>query len=133
MAIHTCTECGLVHDQGVPQTNAEVEIARINADSQVRIAELNARADRAIAEAEAEAAVEVAHEEADAIQEALADEEADEHVADAISAAAAGLDIGEPEAEPQPAPVIISAPEAPEHEGSEPPEPEKKTRGLGMW
>jgi hypothetical protein len=140
MAIHTCADCGLIHDAGIPQTSAEVEIARINAESAVRIAELGARADRHIADVQAEAAVDVAHEEAGAVQDALADEEADEHVVDAINAAAAGLaDTGDSAPAPMPAPVIqaVDVDETsdapPENEGSEPPETGKKSRGLGMW
>lgn len=137
--IHTCEGCGLMHDSpGAAAEASDVAIARIQAESAVRIAELQARADRHIADAEAGAAVAVAREEADAVQEALADEEADEHVADAIGAAAAGLaGIGDTP-DPSPMPIVQAVDvggddEQPEpRELSEPPAPPAK-RGLGMW
>lgn len=141
MAIHTCTDCGLVHDVAIPTTNAEVEIARINADAQIRMAELTASADKAVAKTEGEAAVAVAAEEADAIEAAMADQEADEHVVEAINAAAVGLDPVAEDAEPEPAPepIVIQDTQVNE-EAAEPPKPEhhedhepKRKHGLGLW
>lgn len=146
MSIHTCPECGLTHDQPVtPSESPEVAIARITNEAQVRIAEINARADRAVAKEESEAAVEVAKEESDAVEAAMADQEADEHVTDAIQAAAVGLvpdaEPQEPAPEPEPEPVVQVAdvhedapPPKEEHHESEEEEPrEPKRRGLGMW
>lgn len=111
MTIHTCADCGLVHDHGVPMTNAEVEIARINAESAVRIAQLQAGAEKRVAEAYAEADVESAKAEAKAIEAVYADEEADEHVVEAINAVAVGLDPAGEEAPPMdemPMPEIVN-------------------------
>lgn len=58
MAIHNCPECGLVHDHGAPVQNPEVEIARINAESQLKIAQLQSRADKHVAEVVSEASLE---------------------------------------------------------------------------
>jgi hypothetical protein len=137
--IHTCEGCGLVHDTVTPQESAEVAIARINADSALEIAKLQASADRSIAKTEAEAAVEVASQESDAMQAVYADEEADEHVTDAINAVAAGLDpvADEPAEEPAPPVVMLNDNESHDEETIQPHEEEhetrKKSRGLGMW
>lgn len=133
MAIHSCSECGLMHDTGAPQTNAEVEIARINAEAAVRQAEIAARADRHVADVNAEAAV--------ASTEAFADAEVD---AAAIEAETA-VDVAEAVAEivteePDAAPLVVDAPvEEPEPEDAPPPAEDdapsapRKGRGLGMW
>ena len=137
--IHTCGDCGLVHDgPASPGESAEVAIARIQADAAVRQAEINARADRHIADTQAEAAVEVAAEEAGAVEDALADQEADEHVVDAINAAAVGL--AETDAEPPAEPPVIVQADAVAQNDEAPPvvehdetEEKSKKRGLGAW
>lgn len=141
MTIHTCPECQLIHDHpSAPAESAEVAIARIQADAAIRQAEINARADRSIAETHADADVQVAEAEAEAVTEALADEEADQHVTDAIQAAAVGL-VPDAESAPEPAPEmppVIQVNED-EHQDAPPPAgehhepPEPKRRGLGMW
>jgi hypothetical protein len=141
MTMHTCPECQMLHEAiGTPPANAEVEIARIRADAEVRIAELAASADKKVATVQAEASVEVAREESDAVEAAMADTEADEHVTDAINAAAVGLDVGDagPAPEPAPEPVVVQQVDE-VHEDAPPVREEsdesapKKSRGLGMW
>lgn len=131
-----CPSCGSEVEQAIvlasPAADAvdrEVEIARINADRDVAVAKISARQDKdwnetrvEVAEIEAEAEVESAVAEA-------------EIIGDAIEANGAGTDMADP--------IIIDAPEAiaeddpadapPEVEGSEPPAPERKSTGLGMW
>lgn len=129
-----CPECGTPHEcnaEGESRTPPEVEIARINADRDVAVAKLTARMNReelgtaeAIAETEADAQVDTA--------------EAEAEVIGAILAEGGG---GEPE--PATPPIMIDAPvdvsqeadpeELPPAEGSPAPEPERKTRSLGMW
>jgi hypothetical protein len=131
-----CPECGIDHhaaeraerEEAGHAADREVELARINRAADVKIAEIQARAASTIAETEAES--DVAH--AEGVAEGM--REVIETVAP------------EPEPAPAPAPeaepIVINAPEAvadasdddapPEH-GSEPPEPERKSRGLGMW
>ena len=132
MAIHNCSECGLVHDHGVPQVNPEVEIARINAENSLKIAQLAARAEKHVAEVEAEADVEVTEVQADALIESAV------VVAEAEAEAAA-----ESEAEAEGAtPVVVvqdntdavpAIEEPPDFEESEHESEPRKKRGLGMW
>jgi hypothetical protein len=142
MALHNCPDCGMTHDTGVPITNAEVEIARIQADAQVRIAELQSRADKHVADTYAEADVESAKAEAKAITAVYADQEADEHVVEAINAAAAGLDPVDDSApaDPMPMPEIVNVNEnddvtvPPQHEESSHEDSAPKKKSLfGNW
>jgi hypothetical protein len=129
MAVHTCTDCGLVHDHVVPQTNPDVEIARINAESAFKIASLQSRADKHVAEVQAEADVDVAEAQADAIVEALAVEEepAEEAAVDAPPAPMAIIQDTDVEPESEVAPP-------PEHEeGAEHESKPRKSKGLGLW
>jgi len=131
--IHTCTECGLVHDTTVaPPESPDVAIARIQAASAEAIAKINARSDREWNES----------------REVVAEIEAEADVASATAEAeivGAALEAGVVTPEPDPAPVITVAPdvdmsqeadpeELPPAEGSPAPEPAApKSRGLGMW
>lgn len=142
MAAHVCEACGMLHDSPTLTEANDVAIARIQAEAQVRIAELQARADKNVAEAYAEADVESAKAESKAIQAAYADQEADEHVVEAINAVSAGLDPVEDEpapVEPMPMPEIVNVNEnddvtvPPKREESEPPKQEPKKKGLGWW
>ena len=127
MAVHTCPDCGLVHDHVVPSVNPEVEIARIQAESAFKIAQLQARADKHVAEVQADADVDVAEAQAEAIVEALTSED--------VPAEEAAV-------EPEPEPVAIiqdtditpepDVPAPPAHEEPEHHEP-KKSKGLGLW
>jgi hypothetical protein len=131
--IHTCPDCGLVHDHGAPQTNSDVEIARINAEAAVRQAEIAARADRHVADVQADAAVDAT--------EAVADAEVDAAEIEAETA----VDVAEAVAEvvseePDAAPLVLDAPAGePEPEDAPPPAEDtapsapRKPRGLGMW
>lgn len=131
MAIHNCSECGLVHDHGAPQVNPEVEIARINAENSLKIAQLAARAEKHVAEVEAEADVEVIEVQADALVESAV------VVAESEAEAAAEADAEAEGAQP----VIVvqdNTDEAPAME--EPPDFEEsghesapRKKGLGMW
>jgi hypothetical protein len=131
--IHTCPDCGLVHDHVAPPTeDRDVAIARIQAQSAEAIARINARADTHIADVQAEADQVVTETLADA--EVAAAEVQAEVLGDAIEAAGIEepppvvVDPG-PEPEPEPDPE-----ELPPAEGSPaPPAAEPKRRGLGMW
>lgn len=138
--MHTCQDCGLVHDHVTPPTNAEVEIARIQAENALALAKIQAGADKHVAEVQADADVASARAEAKAIEVAYSDNEADEHVVEAINAAAVGLDTGADEPEPMPMPMVVNdlenddvtvPPKREEHEPSEESAPRKK--GFGMW
>ncbi len=131
--IHTCSDCGLVHDHVAPPAeDRDVAIARIQATSAEAIARINARADTHIAEVHAEAD--------QAVTEAIADAEVEaagvqaEVLGDAIEAS--GLQ--------EPEPVVVDVAPGPEPEpdpeelppagGSPaPPAAGPKLRGLGMW
>jgi hypothetical protein len=132
MAFHECPECHLIHGDVSPQTNPDVEIARINAESALAIARLGASADKHVAEVEAESAVDVA--------------EAQAEVLGAVLAAAPEGDASEEVEEPQSGPVVVSTPiidSGNEVEETEPPKREEneghheeapaKARGFGMW
>ena len=133
MAEHYCPFCGDHHGGETPAeaaadevietaaevTSAEVRIAEINADRDVKLARINAGMmdhDRDVEAARTEGKVE-------ALEEVIA-----------------------PEPQPDPAPIIIDAPEAiaddapedalpeaGETEGSTPPAATKKKLGLGAW
>lgn len=138
--LHGCPDCGLLHEAGELRTAPEVEIAKIQADAQIRMAELQSRADRHVADAYAEADVESAKAEAHAVEAAMSDQEADEHVADAINAVAAGLDpVADAGPAPEPEPEVViqdtqinDVPEPPKHEEHHAPSAPKK-KGLGLW
>lgn len=131
MAVHSCPDCGLVHDAIVAEERepVEVTIARINADRDIAVARSGARQE----EGWNESRVEVAKIEAKAEVEAAAIE------GEVIAAALEASDV---EAEP----IDIVAPDMitdvdidneledapPETEGSPVPEA-SKPRGLGMW
>jgi len=130
--IHSCQECGVVHDHPTPQVNPEVEIARINAESALAIAKLQSRTDKSVSEIEAESAVEVAEAQAEIMGTVLlAEANATDEVADEV---------------PESSPVVVStpiidsgndieeAPEPPKHDESEDePKPKKRSFGLGAW
>jgi hypothetical protein len=131
MAVHSCAECGLVHDAIVAEERepVEVTIARINADRDIAVARASVRQE----EAYNETRVEVAK------IEAKADVEAAVVEGEVIAAALEASDV---EAEP----IEIVAPDLvtdvdidneleaapPETDGSPVPEA-SKPRGLGMW
>lgn len=142
MALHTCPECSLMHDNGEVREADALAIARIEADRDIRIAELQARADKHVADAYAEADIETSKVESKAMQAVYADQEADEHVVEAINAVSAGLDPVEDEpapVEPAPMPEIVNVQEdndvtvPPKREESEAPKTEPKKKGLGWW
>lgn len=136
MTIHSCPECALVHDHGQAPVNAEVEIARINAESALKIAQLSARAEKHVAEVEAEAEVEVAVAETDGLVAAI------ELNAEEAAIAAEALEGAQEEA---PAPAPVNAPviidsgndevPAPEHheEHHDEEEAPKHKKSLGLW
>jgi hypothetical protein len=131
MAVHACTECGLIHDMAVTEEREsdEVRIARINADRDIAVARYAARQDADWNDTRAEVAR----------IEAKAEVQAAEIEGEVIAAALEASDV---EAEP----VEIIAPDlvndvdvdasedAPPEtgEGSPVPVPEKKT-SFGMW
>ena len=131
MAVHSCAECGLVHDAIVAEERepVEVTIARINAERDIAVARANVRQE----EAYNETRVEVAKIEAKAEVEAAVVE------GEVIAAALEASDV---EAEP----IEIVAPDVvtdvdidnqledapPETDGSPVPA-EGKKHGLGMW
>jgi len=131
--IHTCADCGLVHDQlaagGDAREAAEVAIARINADRDVQVAKIGARQERdwnesmtERTEIEADASVEVAVAEAEIIGPMLAD--ADPAPVDSpVIVQAPDVDVSQ-EADPEELPPV---------EGSPAPEVTERKRGLGMW
>lgn len=135
MAFHECPECGLIHGDMSPQTNPEVEIARIQAESALKIAQLQARADKAVAELETEAEVDVAEAQAEAVVVALsAEEEASEEVPvdedpglSAPVVIATDIDAGNDDADE------LVPPHAEEHHESDESAPKPKKSGLGMW
>ena len=131
MAVHSCAECGLVHDAIVAEERepVEVTIARINADRDIAVARAGVRQD----EAYNETRVEVAKIEAKADVEAAAIE------GEVIAAALEASDV---EAEP----IEIVAPDvvtdvdvsneledAPPVTDGSPVPAEGKKHGLGMW
>lgn len=130
MAVHSCTECGLVHDALVAEEREsdEVRIARINADRDIAVARYAARQEADWNETRVEVAK----------IEAKADVETAEVQAEVIGAAIEASDI--PEAEPVDyvAPDIIvdtdvdTEEELPEPQGSPVPAPAKKP-SFGMW
>lgn len=121
MALHTCTDCGLLHDhEGTPTANPEVEIARIQADRDVRVAELQ-RGEFNKTELEAETEIKVAE-----IEAAAAVDEA------TVKADVLDDILTPPEPEPDPEPVVIvDDPEAAEpEEDTGPPEIEVAPPGA---
>jgi hypothetical protein len=137
--IHTCQDCGLIHDHAVAQAeSADVAIARIQAESAVRIAELQARTDRHAVDTMSAADVAVAEVQADAVEAALADQEADEHVAQAVDAMATEISQAPPPSDSGPAPIVVAQDTvtdvpAPPHVEEHHEEPPPKKRGLGLW
>lgn len=128
--IHSCPDCGLVHDHVQPPAESpEVAIARIQAASAEAIAKINARSDRdwnesreAVAEIEAGAQVDAAEAEAAVIGAAIEAGVVSEESAEPVL-----IDVPEPEPEADPE-------ELPPAEGSPVPAPSgKKSIGLGMW
>ena len=130
MAVHNCTECGLMHDAIIAEERepVEVTIARINADRDIAVARAAIRQD----EAYNETRVEVAKIESGAMVDAA------EVQAEVIGAAIEGSDQEPPEPLEIVAPEFVNndvevnedAPPAPE--GSPVPAPEKKT-SFGAW
>lgn len=142
MAAHVCEACGMLHDSPMATEANDVAIARIQAEAQVRIAELQARADKHVADAYAEADIESAKAESKAVQAVYADEEADEHVVEAINAVAVGLDPVDdtPPVEAMPMPEIVNVNEnddvtvPPKHEETDHEDKTPKKKSLfGNW
>jgi hypothetical protein len=123
----------------LPETNAEVEVARIAAERDITIARLQSGAEKHTADVYAEAEVESAKAEAKGLEAVYADQEADEHLAEAVTVMADELAPGEP-ADQAPAPAEpenvnvqeVEIPEPPKHEEHHE-VPAKKKSGLGMW
>lgn len=134
--IHTCAECGLIHDHAQPPAeSAEVAIARIQAEASIKTAEIAARAERHVADVQSDSDVQVAEASAGAVEAALAVAVADDQEPDAED----GEDPGAP-AEALPPPVVIAqdiaqddAPEPPRHEEHEQHETPPAKRGFGAW
>jgi len=131
MAVHTCADCGLIHDAIVAEER-ETEayrLAKLESETRIKLAQI----ERSEVRQEVEAAVEVAELQADAEVEAAAVEG---------EIVAAALEASDVEAEP----IEIVAPDMvtdvdidneledapPETEGSPVPEA-SKPHGLGMW
>jgi hypothetical protein len=123
-----CPECGQPHEpvpvveettviDNEPIATAEVEIARINANRDITLAKIA----RGIAESEAVQEAAIATAEADAVKDALAPPPPPE--ADPVVVVSDSQDDG---GEIEPPPEADDAP-------SEPSEPHRKPRGLGMW
>lgn len=129
--IHSCPDCGLVHDHVQPPAeDPQVAIARIQAESAAEIARITAHSDRdwnetreAVAAIEADATVEAAAIEAEVIGDAI--ESAGVSEPDPVI-----IDVpGQPGPEPDDDPEAL-----PPAEGSPAPEPAaRKSLGLGMW
>lgn len=134
MTAHVCADCGMLHDAPVQTESAEVQIARIQAESALAIAKLTARAESHVAEVEAETQVEVAEVQAEAVVVALqAEEEAPEEEAvedpgmmSAPVVIAQDIDAGNEEDETAP-------PKAEEHQDEDEVDKPRKSRGLGLW
>jgi uncharacterized Zn finger protein len=131
MAVHSCAECGLVHDALVAEERepVEVTIARINADRDIQVARAAARSEAdyndtriEVARIEAKAEVQAAEVEGEVIAAAI---EASDVEAEPIEIVAPDIindtDIDIEEDAPPPA------------EGSPVPETSKKSVGFGMW
>lgn len=134
MAIHTCSDCGLVHESASERPeDPAVAIARIEADNRLAIEKIRCRTDREVAEAQAEAVVDATEAEADA-DLAVAAVQADALTEVAETAA-------EMSDEPAIDPVVVVEDASDEPEAEEPPEAgeqhhepaPRKSRGLGMW
>lgn len=145
MALHACPDCGYIHGlETDAREDPSVLIARIQADKELAIARLQAGADKHVANVEAEATVEAAKAEAKAMEAVYSDQEADEHVVEAVNAVAAGLDAGDDSegsadiTGPVLADIDVEQPDVPpppvEHEEHEHKEkPKKKGFSLGAW
>jgi hypothetical protein len=131
MAVHSCAECGLVHDAIVAEERepVEVTIARINADRDIAVARASARSEAdwnttrvEVAKIEAKAEVESAVVEGEVIAAAI---EASDVEAEPVEIVAPDIitdtDIDITEDAPPPA-----------EEGSPVPNA-KKSAGFGMW
>jgi hypothetical protein len=128
MTLHTCTDCGLMHDHPgdyQPPTSDAVRIAELETHRDVEVARLSARAEHEATEA----AVDVAEVQAGAeLATAEGQLEGTLAVIDAITP-------DEPaEAEPAPDPVIVDAP-APGPDAPEPPEipHQREPAKAGLW
>ena len=129
MAVHSCTECGLVHDAIVAEERepVEVTVARINAERDIAVARAAARQEAdyndtrvEVAKIEAKADVESAVVEGEVIAAAL----------EASDVEAEPIEIIAPDVVQDVDVDIEDAP--PETDGSPVPS-ESKPRGLGMW
>lgn len=126
-----CEGCGTGHE-----CEAQAEIAAV--DRQVEIARLETKRDIEVARIQAG----VQRDELETA-ETIAETEAEAEVTSAVAKAEILGDAIEGGIQDAPEPVIIDAPgppaeeiaedAPPEVEGSEPPEPARKTVGLGMW
>jgi len=130
--IHSCADCGMLHDAPALREDSAVAIARIEAEARVAVAKLQARADSHAVEVEAESAVDVAQAQA-------------EVVATVLAADPEPVVVEEAPADP---PVVINSPivdsgdeivdetapparDESEHDDDE--SAPKRSRGLGMW
>jgi hypothetical protein len=130
MAVHTCTDCGLIHDALVADEREpmEVTLRRLAKEEAIEVAKINARVDREynetrieVAEIETEAMVEAAVVEGEVIAAAI--EASDVPAAEPIDYVAPDLIVDQD--------VDVDQ-ELPEIEGSPVPD-DKKSAGLGMW
>jgi uncharacterized Zn finger protein len=131
MAVHSCAECGLVHDALVAEERepVEVTIARINADRDIQVARAAARSEAdyndtriEVARIEAKAEVQAAEVEGEVIAAAI---EASDVEAEPIEIVAPDI-INDTD-------IDIEGDAPPPAEGSPVPETSKKSVGFGMW
>src|SRR5487761_662550 len=129
--IHSCTDCGLVHDTATPQTNPEVEIARINAETQLAVAKLASRTENHVVETQAEADITIAEHEASALENAAAAGLQEEDIVEETNAPAV-LNAPIVDSGDQQDDEVIEAPLEVDDDGFDESAP-KKSRGFRMW
>jgi hypothetical protein len=128
MTMHSCVDCGLLHDGGDIRDSDAYRIALLEKETAIELAKISARGDNHVAEVEAEAAVTVAESQAEAIVEALSTEEPAQVEGEPVDASPVVVN----------APIVDSGNEVeelapPKHDEHQDEAPAPKKSSLGLW